>query len=37
MGDGCLSVDSIQPAGKRAMNIAEFLRGHRLPPGEVFG
>jgi methionyl-tRNA formyltransferase len=28
---------SIQPAGKRAMPVDEFLRGHRVRPGERFG
>jgi methionyl-tRNA formyltransferase len=27
----------LQPAGKRRMSAAEFLRGHRLQPGDRFG
>jgi methionyl-tRNA formyltransferase len=27
----------LQPAGKRRMPVAEFLRGHRLQPGDRFG
>lgn len=34
-GDGLLSLDRIQPAGKRAMRAEEFLRGHRVGPGEI--
>jgi methionyl-tRNA formyltransferase len=34
-GDGMqLEVAEVRPAGKRAMSAAEFLRGHRLQPGE---
>jgi methionyl-tRNA formyltransferase len=36
-GDGLLSIDRIQPAGKRAMGIDEFQRGHRIEPGHRFG
>jgi methionyl-tRNA formyltransferase len=36
-GGAVLSLDRIQPAGKRAMEIAEFLRGHPIQPGEKFG
>jgi len=36
-GDGCLSLDQVQPAGKRVMEIAEFLRGHRVQAGEMMG
>jgi methionyl-tRNA formyltransferase len=28
---------SIQPAGKRPMHVDEFLRGHRIQPGDRFG
>jgi len=28
---------SVQPAGKRMLDVAEFLRGHRVQPGERFG
>ena len=30
-GDGLLSLDRVQPAGKRSMAIDEFLRGHSVP------
>ncbi len=36
-GDGCLAIDSIQPSGKRAMEIAEFLRGYPVKIGDLFG
>jgi methionyl-tRNA formyltransferase len=36
-GGGALSLDRVQPAGKRAMDIAEFLRGHPVQVGEKFG
>jgi methionyl-tRNA formyltransferase len=36
-GDGMLSLDYVQPAGKRAMPIAEFLRGHAVHVGDRFG
>lgn len=32
--DGCLSLTSVQPPGKRAMDAADFLRGYRPLPGE---
>ena len=35
-GDGCLSLDEVQPAGKRMMAVAEFLRGHRVEVGDRF-
>ena len=35
-GNGALSILAIQAPGKRAMPIAEFLRGHRIEPGERF-
>ena len=35
-GEGGLSVDRVQPAGKRAMEIGEFLRGHPVHVGEAF-
>jgi methionyl-tRNA formyltransferase len=36
-GDGILSIREIQsPSGKR-LTIKEFLRGHPVPPGTVFG
>jgi len=36
-GDGALSLLSVQPAGKRCMPIAEFLRGRPIKEGERFG
>jgi methionyl-tRNA formyltransferase len=36
-GDGALEVLELQPAGKRSMSAAEFLRGYRVQPGERFG
>ena len=33
-GDGALRLLEVQPEGKRRMNAAEFLRGHRLGEGE---
>lgn len=35
-GDGLLSLDRVQPAGKRAMAIDEFLRGHGVAVGDRF-
>jgi len=32
-GDGCLALQVVQPAGKRSMDIAEFLRGQHLAVG----
>jgi methionyl-tRNA formyltransferase len=34
---GAVALQSIQPAGKVVMSIAEFLRGYRVQPGERFG
>ena len=36
-GEGALRIDSLQPAGKRMMNIAEFLRGHPVEVGDRLG
>ncbi|MEN6459426.1 MAG: methionyl-tRNA formyltransferase [Thermoguttaceae bacterium] len=36
-GDGVLLPLSIQPAGKREMSVAEFLRGHHVRVGDRFG
>jgi methionyl-tRNA formyltransferase len=35
-GEGALQIDQIQPAGKRAMSAAEFLRGHPIQVGDHF-
>ena len=34
--EGGLAIESIQPAGKRAMPVTDFLRGHRPQPGDSF-
>jgi methionyl-tRNA formyltransferase len=34
---GAVEVLELQPAGKKRMTAAEFLRGHRLQPGHWFG
>ncbi|MFW5693067.1 MAG: methionyl-tRNA formyltransferase [Thermoguttaceae bacterium] len=36
-GEGAIALRAVQPAGKRRMPIAEFLRGHRLKPGDRLG
>lgn len=36
-GDGAVRINQLQPAGKRAMSAADFLRGHALQPGERLG
>jgi methionyl-tRNA formyltransferase len=36
-GEGFVLPRSLQPAGKRLMPIAEFLRGYRVQPGDRFG
>ena len=33
-GDGLMSLDRVQPAGKRSMTIGEFLRGHPAAVGD---
>ncbi|MEN6559001.1 MAG: methionyl-tRNA formyltransferase [Thermoguttaceae bacterium] len=35
-GRGGVMPQSVQPAGKRAMSAEEFLRGHRVRPGDMF-
>ena len=35
-GDGLLALEVVQPAGKRSMPIADFLRGHRVRAGDRF-
>lgn len=35
-GDGLLELLEVQPEGKRTMNIADFLHGHHLIPGDSF-
>jgi len=36
-GDGLLSLHRVQPAGKRPMDVKEFLRGHQIQVGDRFG
>lgn len=35
-GLGYLQLELVQPSGKREMGASEFLRGHRLQPGQKF-
>lgn len=36
-GDGCIWLTKIQPAGKRAMAVAQFIQGSDMPAGTVLG
>jgi methionyl-tRNA formyltransferase len=36
-GQGAVLPHIVQPAGKRAMSIGEFLRGHKVQEGDTFG
>lgn len=36
-GQGLLALHAVQPAGKRAMEISEFVRGYPMQPGQRFG
>jgi len=36
-GSGLLSLDRVQPAGKKVMPISEFLRGYKVQVGDWFG
>jgi len=36
-GSGAVSIAALQPAGKRMMSAADFLRGHPVRPGDRFG
>jgi methionyl-tRNA formyltransferase len=36
-GNGVIGIERIQPAGKRTMEIVEFLRGYALPVGDRLG
>ena len=36
-GQGGLTILEVQPAGKKKMPVAEFLRGRKVRPGDVFG
>ncbi len=35
-GEGALAITRVQPPGKKPMPMGDFLRGHRLAPGERF-
>jgi methionyl-tRNA formyltransferase len=35
-GDGELAIIEIQPEGRRAMRVHDFVLGHRITPGDVF-
>jgi methionyl-tRNA formyltransferase len=35
-GDGALAIIEVQPEGRRAMRVHDFLLGHRLASGETF-
>jgi methionyl-tRNA formyltransferase len=35
-GGGVVQLVTIQPSGKRTMDVAEFLRGHKVQVGELF-
>ena len=35
--DSVLQIESVQPAGKREMAVAEFLRGNTVSVGQQFG
>lgn len=36
-GNGAVALQTVQPAGKRPLSIAELLRGYRIMPGDRFG
>jgi methionyl-tRNA formyltransferase len=36
-GGGTLQLDELQPAGKRAMQAADFLRGYPIAAGNLLG
>jgi methionyl-tRNA formyltransferase len=36
-GHGVILPQIVQPAGKRAMSVGEFLRGHKVQEGAIFG
>ena len=36
-GDGAACLRTVRPDGKRAMDIADFVRGHAVRPGDRFG
>ena len=36
-GEGCLAIHELQPAGKKKMQVAQFLRGKKVVAGDSFG
>ncbi|HUE74852.1 MAG TPA: methionyl-tRNA formyltransferase [Pirellulaceae bacterium] len=36
-GEGALSIEKLQPAGKRGMDASDFLRGYAVKVGDTFG
>lgn len=36
-GEGAVVLETLQPAGKRMLEVREFLRGYHVRPGERFG
>ena len=36
-GDGAVVLETLQPAGKRLLEVRKFLRGYHVQPGERFG
>ena len=36
-GEGAVRLQVVQPAGRRPMDIEQFLRGNRVRPGDRFG
>ncbi len=36
-GDRAVAIDEVQPEGKRAMHVRDFLAGHPLAPGLRLG
>ena len=36
-GEGAVVLQTVQPAGKRLLEVREFLRGYHVQPGERFG
>jgi len=37
VGQGAVALSTLQPAGKRELSVAEFLRGNHVQPGHKFG
>ncbi len=36
-GDGCIYLTEIQASGSKRMNVEDYLRGHSMPVGTIFG